>query len=320
MECPRCGEDNLPGMARCFRCGIDLAAPAPVDDPVPLVPRVRTASPLRAGPIRKPRKQARFRVFLPRVPRRFVAMLGWGFAGLVPGLEPALRRAWREAAAWAAGLVVAALLLLLLWKSHLWPLAASASWILCGTTACRAAYARGTDIASGARFVAAFCCALMAVASARFAVAGLVSLRYLRVDVRFDQTYITRGSYLVDRSRNDWASSGTVVAWRQLGEGWYWNEPVALAPVLALPGQHVASSRRELLVDDRPVLVDVLVPGRAVFPTRDFIVPDGTVAILGANLEPVPKDEVLGPVTYRYLPSDQRGPYLPLQLFEGTTP
>ena len=110
MDCPRCGQSNLPGSAACFGCGALLEAPRA---PEPTYPPRAERSGWREGLARQ-RPDRRSRFFWNRLPVRDLLLpyLGRGFASLLPGLGQWLNRQWLKGLAFA--LAAAALMTLLL--------------------------------------------------------------------------------------------------------------------------------------------------------------------------------------------------------------
>jgi len=110
MDCPRCGQGNIPGSAVCFGCGAALAeAPAPE----PTYPPRAERSGLREGLTRRrPDSRRAFRWNRLPVQDLLLPYLWRGLASLLPGLGQCLNRQWLKGLAFASAAVALGLLLL----------------------------------------------------------------------------------------------------------------------------------------------------------------------------------------------------------------
>lgn len=304
MECPRCGEDNIPGLAACLACGRDLsAAPPPAG---PTRPRVRAANPLR-------RPAARKRPGRVVVRDRSVLLFGEIMLAALRGLPPGLgawRRGDHRAAALLAGGAVACLLGWgLLWHSALQPLA-WAGFISVLASSCLTEVRARIEGPGMGHHLAGFGFSLALALCLHVVVVVAFDVAFPRVVVATTGDlpgghFVVEQVELTDLQVDDLLAVGFLPRWWQLVP-----EPVQIAPVLAMPGQVVTRDGPLLLVDGQPAQAHALNPGGGMPPVpQPLTVPDGQVAVLTSPVQMVRPDRIAGRLSYRWLPQADRGPF-----------
>jgi len=307
VRCPRCGEDNLPGLQACLGCGQDLSSD-PSELEIATRPRVRAANPL-AGPQRPERpRRPLIRVSDAGVilTRRVFAALLWG---LLVGLGPWRRGDQRTAALLLVALAGCVGLWFALWYSAIQPVAWMGVLSVLATSAVIEARAREPRLTMEHSIVVtlfALSMALWVHVAAAFAYDSF----WPRVVIP-DTMAMEGGAFLVDPvidgelEVNDLVAVGALPRFWQLAP-----EPVEAGPVLALPGQRVEVDDGVLLVDGAPTQVQILNP-RAVprlVGADGMLVPEGMVAVLIDPITLMRPEDLLGRISYRWTPAAERGP------------
>ena len=305
MECPRCQEDNLPGLERCLGCGQDLAAE--VARPVATVPRVQAANPLRARPPpvapAGPRRieDAQLTLFL-----RVLRAAAWG---LLPGLGAGLRGDRRLALLLGGAFLLCGLAWLAMWHVPLQSLAWAAALSVIATACFHEARARvALPGAPGQALALGLALALAMLVQAGVLTASGVVLPRVALG---DQPNLPGGHFLVEPvpleelSVDDLVVIGELPRWWQLAGG-----SVQVASVLALPGQQVRREGDQVLVDGEPARAHALNPQARVPLVGPEVgqVPAGAVAVYTDPVRLVRAERLAGRVHWRWLPHADRGP------------
>ena len=319
MRCPRCGDDNLPGLPRCFSCAASLTEPLP--PPPTQLPRVRALNPL-AQKTRPPfgisassLSPSSLLSVIQRLPlpsagglRSSAAGFGGALMGLIPGLP-----AWRAgrpglAVAAALALLLALLLVLVTWRHASSPQAMSLVWILLFASACTGAWLE-LRLAPAWRIVATLSAALTVIFGLR--TLSLVIQGAFFTELNVDGVgQLAGGALLLRDVEIEELVTGDLVAVEQGGgqrfEGY---GQVVVGPILALPGQTLSDCEGGWCVDGEPVEVPPLNPAaRLPRVGQPLLVPTGSVVLLAAPIQAVPEDHLIGRVWYRWSPVEQRGP------------
>jgi len=300
MECPRCSEDNLPGLPACMGCGLDLSAPPP--EPPALVPTVRAKNPLaqKSRPKPTPAKPQRTWPSQLAFLAPFLRATLWG---VVPGLGALVRGDRRRGLQLLGGLLGCGLLYLLLWRfsAQSFVLVGALSLVLTSIIqeqrARVPARVRSNEVPGVLLAIAAM---LMVWVSGATAFQILVPVVAVAQGPNLDA-----GHFLLRETPMSELRRGQLVA-----QG-YWapfDGNLRVAPIIALPGQKVESNGAgRVLVDGAPPLVPALRGGN---PARYVVesVPDDHVVLLDNSVAPVPIDHLAGVLHYRWLPHASRGP------------
>lgn len=300
MECRRCGEDNLPGLARCVGCGGDLAAGPPAL-PASLVPRVAARDPLEGMRRRPPRRSA-----LPATPAAglstFLVALIQAAPGLLPGLMPALRGGWRSGLPWWGASLGLVGLGALTWRGAGSTMAALGLVVTCAAGATAEGRLALGHLREPGRSAASLWLGLTATALALTALLWPLQRRYPLVEVASEQRWLPHGIYLADGRHPAKVQAGQLV-------GLYGRHQEAAGLVIATSGQEVVSDGSGVWVDGAPVDVERLLEnGPYPLKTGPWRVPDAHFVILQRSLHPYRPDEATGPLWYRLFPAERRGP------------
>ena len=256
MRCPRCQQDNLPGLPACMACGQDLAAP--LVRPASTVPQVEVANPL--APARRPSAPPRRAPGLaPPGLRVLGGMLHAAAWGLVPGLGALQRRDRRLAAVLVGALLACALGLGLTWTSVIQP----SFWMLGLSVLASSIYLeiRARTVQDGPSYAGAAVLLSASLALCLHALAAFSFDTWLpRVSLPTTQS-LPAGQFMVERVQLQDLAPDQLVAVGEQPRFWQLlTPPVEVAPVLALAGQEVRVEEGRVLVDGLPSTVAALNP------------------------------------------------------------
>ena len=314
MECPRCGENNLPGLPNCLGCGRPLLADHAA--PVVTVPKVTTKNPLGQHYIaegmsaaERGRRDLAFRFLTPRALLFFRAMFAT-LKGWLPGLGPFLRKEYPALRAFLAAWVILSILMALTWTSD------ANGWVMVGiqtlliTAGATEAYRVLPELRPAPRWVASAIFGWAGMALQMAVLFLIFNTWWMEVDIMYGTPTLPAGVYLGERNLRGGVEVGEfVVAADEAME--------LIAPVIAVAGQEVASERGQVWVDDKEVDVERLT--RQVQPHRraTFVVPDGQVVLLNLDLEPRRISRLTGRIIWRWTPSQQRGNVPPVSVWRA---
>ncbi len=300
MECPRCSEDNLPGLPACMGCGLDLGAPPP--EPPALVPTVRATNPLvrKARPTPTSAKPQR------TWPSQLVFLAPYLRAtlwGIVPGLGALARGDRRKGLQLLGGLLGCALLYLMLWRVRVQGVVLIGALSLVLTSIIQEqrarvpARTRSNEVPGVLLAIAAMLMVWVCGALAFDAWAPMIGLA--------QGPNLDAGQFLLRDTPMNELRRGQLVA---VEAGMFNRNNLRVAPIIALPGQAVESNGRgRVLVDGAPPGVPPLRGGNPPAWVVEAV-PDGHVVLLDYSLAPVPVHNLTGVLYYRWLPQASRGP------------
>lgn len=307
MECPRCGEDNLPGLAHCLGCGRPLAPAAAPAASIPTVPRVAPRNPLAraSAPSARPRRawlaDAQLALFL-----RVLRAAAWG---LLPGLGAWRRGQRRRALAFAVAPLLALLLWLALWRSELQPLAWMGALSVIATSCLEEARARVPPVSPAGHALAFGLSLALALLLHAIVLIGSGQL-FPRISV-VEQAALPGGHFLVRPTRVQALVVDDLIVIGQISPWWsFAPATLQVGSVLATEGQVVEVVDDQLRVDGLPPRAHPLNPAARApaLPTVRLVVPPGAVAAYTDPVQLVAQDRLAGRITTRWLPAADRGP------------
>ena len=308
MQCRRCGEHNMPGLTACFACGLPdcAAAPGPEEiQPGQFTPRVETANPL-ATPHRRQKQRGQ-----QSEATRRRALLGAVLLGLLPGLAADQRGQTRLARGLAGVTILSLLLLPFTWGTpyYTWPIMLIHSAII---TAAVSEAAHRKPYPRPYSTISAFVLSITLLMTAH---AGLTLLLYATLQPVFTPNLqgVVQGRVLTHPVAVP--RLGTLVV--STGGQGYTTAADVLAPIVALPGQHVDVQYNRPIIDGSLTTVSAFGRTNVNLLRQPFVVPEDHVVLYASPLKPVPTANVRE-LFYRWTPAQYRGPFVwPLQAPEA---
>lgn len=294
----------MPGLQACFACGLPLNEPAVTAPPTPgqFTPRVRTTNPLdqakRRSKWQPPKRQTTKRdIFSTDQRNQLWAAVGMG---LLPGLAAYRCGQRRQAMVLAAATLLGCLLIPVTWASaYSWfPFFVIQSAVLSSATLeahRRHAFPRPYNVVLAGLF------SIMILGAAN--VAYRTAMQQIWAPVRLIQSATTTAGTYLTRPVTEPYLHQMVTTTQQQG---FARAADVTAPIVALPGDHVASENgTTLVVNGERSPVRPYGPNYVPLSTP-FVVPEGHVAIYAAPIRPIPIS-ALRELHYRWYPTESRG-------------
>ena len=278
------------------------------EEAIDFMPSVKARSPLK-------RNKAPATPWLSQMPLKRQAawtnfaegMIG-AWIGSIPCLALSLRGRRKEALAQAGLLFAGAAALAALWNDSVqW-----VAWFVIFGAWMSGMMAEShirMNAAEPARTIASFGFSLTSFIFLRSAIVGIFFLHYPAIDLQGVRGHAD-GMYFVEQIPVADYKTGDLVAFHLLQNHDYnAGGPIAIAPIIARPGQTIQNLGQKIYVED----ADTPEVGTAQNPTgtyqaQQLTVPTDAVALFELPLRTRKPAEFLGRVVYQWSPAEERGP------------